>query len=40
VDCTDIAATVDFRVFRETADAGKKVRGITAPGGAAFTAAS
>ena len=35
VDCTDIAATVDFRVFRETADAGKKVRGIRAPGGAA-----
>ncbi|MEX2172760.1 MAG: aspartate--tRNA ligase [Pirellulaceae bacterium] len=36
VDITDIAATVDFRVFRETADAGKKVRGIVAPGGAAF----
>ena len=35
VDCTDIAATVDFRVFRETADSGKKVRGINAPGGAA-----
>jgi aspartyl-tRNA synthetase len=35
IDCTDIAATVDFRVFRETADAGKKVRGINAPGGAA-----
>jgi aspartyl-tRNA synthetase len=35
VDITDIAATVDFRVFRETAEAGKKVRGITAPGGAA-----
>jgi aspartyl-tRNA synthetase len=35
VDLTDIAATVDFRVFRETADAGKKVRGINAPGGAA-----
>lgn len=35
IDCTDIAATVDFRVFRETADSGKKVRGITAPGGAA-----
>lgn len=34
VDCTDIAATVDFRVFRETADAGKKVRGINAPGAA------
>lgn len=36
IDCTDIAATVDFRVFRETADAGKKVRGIRAPGGAAI----
>jgi aspartyl-tRNA synthetase len=36
VDITDIAATLDFRVFRETADAGKKVRGIVAPGGAAF----
>jgi aspartyl-tRNA synthetase len=36
VDCTDIAATVDFRVFRETADSGKKVRGIAAPGGASF----
>ena len=34
VDCTDIAASCDFRVFRETADAGKKVRGINAPGGA------
>jgi len=33
-DCTDIAATVDFRVFRETADSGKKVRGINAPGAA------
>jgi aspartyl-tRNA synthetase len=36
IDCTDIAASVDFRVFRETADAGKKVRGINAPGGASF----
>jgi aspartyl-tRNA synthetase len=36
IDCTDIAATVDFRVFRETADAGKKVRGINAPSGASF----
>jgi len=34
IDCTDIAATVDFRVFRETADSGKKVRGINAPGAA------
>ena len=24
IDCTDIAATVDFRVFKETAEAGKK----------------
>jgi aspartyl-tRNA synthetase len=36
IDCTDIAATVDFRVFRATADAGNKVRGINAPGGAGF----
>ncbi|WP_254507442.1 aspartate--tRNA ligase [Anatilimnocola floriformis] len=36
IDCTDIAAKCDFRVFKETADAGKKVRGINAPGGAAF----
>jgi aspartyl-tRNA synthetase len=36
IDCTDLAATVDFRVFRETADVGKKVRGIRAPGGAAI----
>jgi aspartyl-tRNA synthetase len=36
IDCTDIAATVDFRVFRNAADTGQKVRGITAPGGAAF----
>ncbi len=36
IDCTDIAASVDFRVFRETADSGKKVRGINAPGGATF----
>ena len=36
IDCTDIAATVDFRVFKETAEAGKKVRGIRAPGGASF----
>jgi aspartyl-tRNA synthetase len=36
IDCTDIAGTVDFRVFRETAESGKKVRGIRAPGGAAF----
>ncbi|HZN36858.1 MAG TPA: aspartate--tRNA ligase, partial [Pirellulaceae bacterium] len=36
IDCTDIAATVDFRVFKEIAQAGKKVRGIRAPGGASF----
>jgi aspartyl-tRNA synthetase len=36
VDCTDIAAKCDFRVFKDTAEAGKKVRGINAPGGAAF----
>jgi aspartyl-tRNA synthetase len=28
VDCTDIAGRCDFRVFRETADGGKFVRGI------------
>ncbi|WP_425618676.1 aspartate--tRNA ligase [Anatilimnocola sp. NA78] len=36
IDCTDLAAKVDFRVFKETAEGGKKVRGINAPGGAAF----
>jgi aspartyl-tRNA synthetase len=36
IDCTDLAAKCDFRVFKETAEAGKKVRGINAPGGAAF----
>ena len=36
IDCTDLAAECGFRVFQETAAAGKKVRGITAPGGAAF----
>jgi aspartyl-tRNA synthetase len=36
VDITDIAASCDFRVFKETADAGKKVRGLNAPGGAVF----
>jgi aspartyl-tRNA synthetase len=35
-DCTDLAAECGFRVFQETAAAGKKVRGIKAPGGAAF----
>jgi aspartyl-tRNA synthetase len=36
IDCTDLAAECGFRVFQETAAAGKKVRGIVAPGGAAF----
>lgn len=36
VDCTDLAAASEFRVFKETAAAGKKVRGICAPGGATF----
>lgn len=34
VDCTDIAAQTDFRVFRGTADCGGFVRGINAKGGA------
>ena len=34
VDCTDLAADSEFRVFRGTADEGKKVRGINAEGGA------
>jgi aspartyl-tRNA synthetase len=36
IDCTDLAAECSFRVFQETAAAGKKVRGICAPGGASF----
>lgn len=36
VDCTAIAANCGFKVFEETAAAGKKVRGIRAPGGAAL----
>ena len=36
IDCTDLAAQCSFRVFQETAAAGKKVRGICAPGGATF----
>jgi aspartyl-tRNA synthetase len=36
VDITDIAATVDFRVFKGAAESGLKVRGLTAPGGASF----
>lgn len=35
VDCTDLAAKTEFRVFRSAADAGNFVRGINAPGGAA-----
>ena len=36
VDITDIAATVDFRVFKSAAESGLVVRGIAAPGGASF----
>jgi aspartyl-tRNA synthetase len=32
VNCTDLAAESDFRVFRSVADGGNYVRGITAPG--------
>jgi aspartyl-tRNA synthetase len=35
IDCTDIAAMSDFRVFKECASSGGKVRGIRAPGAAA-----
>ncbi len=35
IDCTDIAAQCEFRVFRGAADAGNKVRGINANGAAA-----
>ncbi len=35
VDCTDIAAKTDFRVFRSVADSGNFVRGINAKGAAA-----
>ena len=35
VDLTDLAKTVDFRVFRAVADAGNFVRAICVPGGAA-----
>lgn len=34
-DCSDLAKTADFRVFRETAEAGGRVRGINAKGAAA-----
>jgi len=35
VDCTDLAAECDFRVFRGTADGGGRVRAINAKGAAA-----
>lgn len=35
VDCTDLAAEADFRVFRDAAAGGLKVRGMRAPGAAA-----
>ncbi len=35
IDCTDIAAKCEFRVFRGAADAGNKVRGVNASGAAA-----
>ena len=35
VDCTDLAARCDFRVFRGVADKGDFVRGVRAPGAAA-----
>jgi len=34
VDCTDLAAQTEFRVFRSAADAGLKVRGMNAKGAA------
>ncbi len=34
VDCTDLAAETEFRVFRSVADSGGRVRGLTAKGGA------
>ena len=36
IDCTDLAAQCNFNVFKSTAEAGKKVRDIRAPGGASF----
>lgn len=35
VDCTDLAAQAEFRVFKDAAQGGLRVRGINAPGGAA-----
>ncbi|PHR98250.1 MAG: aspartate--tRNA ligase [Blastopirellula sp.] len=34
IDCTDLAAEAEFRVFKSVADAGNKVRGIIAKGAA------
>jgi aspartyl-tRNA synthetase len=34
IDCTDLAAEAEFRVFRAAAENGQKVRGIRAPGAA------
>jgi aspartyl-tRNA synthetase len=36
VDCTDLAAEAEFRVFKEAAQSGLKVRGINATGGASY----
>jgi aspartyl-tRNA synthetase len=36
VDCTDLAAQVEFRVLRGAAERGERVRGLRAPGGAAY----
>jgi aspartyl-tRNA synthetase len=36
VDCTDLAAQVEFRVLRAAAESGQRVRGLRAPGGAAY----
>ena len=36
VDCTDVAAKTDFRVFRGVADSGNYVRGINASGAASL----
>ncbi len=36
VDCTDLAAEAEFRVFKSVAEAGNKVRGINAKGAASL----
>jgi aspartyl-tRNA synthetase len=36
-DLTDLLRTADFRLFREAADAGRRIRGITVPGGGALS---